>query len=218
MGVLLVEDDPQLGEGMRRALERVGYAVTWTRDGEGALAAARTQDYSCVLLDLRIPRLSGVDVLKQLRARGDRTPVIVVTANERTNQKIQSLDAGADDYLVKPFDLEELLARVRAQIRRHDGRTSDVLAAGDVRLDLAGRTATQRDVPVALTAKEFRVLAHLMRRAGGFRSKEELESQLYDGDADVESNTIEVTIYALRRKLGAGFIVTGRGLGYMVLR
>lgn len=216
MGVLLIEDDPLLGEGMRVALERVGYAVTWAKDGEEALAAASTQTYSCVLLDLRMPRLGGLDALKQMRARGHRTPVIVVTANERTAQKIESLDAGADDYLVKPFELEELLARVRAQIRRHDGRMTDVLTAGPVSLDIVGRTATLNERPVALTAKEFRVLAHLMRKAGSFRSKEELEAQLYNHDADVESNTIEVAIYSLRRKLGARFIVTGRGLGYMV--
>jgi DNA-binding response OmpR family regulator len=218
LGVLLVEDDPLLGEGMRLALERVGHAVTWARDGEEALAAADAHTYSCILLDLRMPRLNGLQALKQMRARGDQTPVIVVTANERVNEKVESLDAGADDYLVKPFDLEELLARVRAQIRRRDRRVSDVLSAGAVTLNLGGRTATLDGRAVPLTAKEFRILAHLMRRPGGFRSKDELEAALYDHNADVESNTIEVTIYALRRKFGARFIVTGRGLGYMVPR
>ena len=218
MSVLLVEDDPFLGEGMHRALERVGYAVTWAKDGEEALAAVRTQKYSCMLLDLRMPHLNGLEALKQMRARGDRTPVIIVTANERADQKVEGLDAGADDYLVKPFDLDELLARVRAQIRRHDGRTSDTIAAGDVCIDLAGRTATLAGEPMLLTAKEYRVLAHLMHKAGSFVNKQELENALYDDKADIESNTIEVTIYALRRKFGARFIMTGRGLGYMVSR
>ena len=218
MSVLLVEDDPLLGEGMRRALERVGYAVTWAKDGEEALAAVSTQKYSCMLLDLRMPHLNGLDTLKRIRAQGDKTPVIIVTANERADQKVGGLDAGADDYLVKPFDLQELLARVRAQIRRHDGRTSDTIAAGQVCLDLVGRTATLNENPVALTAKEYRILAHLMRRAGSFVSKQDLEDTLYDHSTEIESNTIEVTIYALRRKLGARFIMTGRGLGYMVSR
>ena len=218
MSVLLVEDDPLLGEGMRRALERVGYTVTWARDGEEALAAVSTQRYSCMLLDLRMPHLNGLEALKQIRGRGDRTPVIIVTANERADQKIEGLDAGADDYLVKPFDLKELLARVRAQIRRHEGRTTDTITAGDVCLDVVGRTVTLNDKAVALTAKEYRVLAQLMRRAGSFINKQELEDALYDHNAQIESNTIEVTIYALRRKLGARFIITGRGLGYMVSR
>ena len=218
MKVLLVEDNALLGEGMLRALEREGYTVTWAKDGEEALAAVRTLSYSCVLLDLRMPRMNGLDALKQMRARGDRTPVIVVSANERTDQKIEGLDAGADDYLAKPFDVDELIARLRAQIRRHDRRASDTLNSGQVCLDLAGRTATLNDSAVALTAKEHRVLAHLMRRAGSYVTKQELEETLYDHNAEVESNTIEVTIYALRRKLGARFIITGRGLGYMVSR
>lgn len=218
MSVLLVEDDPLLGEGMRRALERVGYAVTWAKDGEEALAAVSTQKYSCMLLDLRMPLMNGLEALKRIRARGDRTPVIIVTANERSEQKVEGLDAGADDYLVKPFDLDELLARVRAQIRRHDGRTTDTLTVGQVCLDLAGRTATLNHSPVALTAKEFRILAQLMRKAGSFINKRELEDTVYDHNTGVESNTIEVTIYSLRRKLGARFIITGRGLGYMVSR
>lgn len=218
MSILLVEDDRLLGDGMRRALEHVGYTVTWARDGQEALSAALTQRYSCILLDLRMPLMNGIEALKQIRERGDKTPVIIVTANERPDQKVDGLDAGADDYLVKPFDLSELLARVRAQIRRHDGRTTDTITVGDVCLNLVGRTATLADKPVGLTAKEFRVLAQLMRRAGSFVSKQELEDTLYDYNASIESNTIEVTVYTLRRKLGARFIITGRGLGYMVSR
>ena len=165
-----------------------------------------------------MPHLSGLAVLKRLRAQGNRTPVIIVTASEQPGQKIEGLDAGADDYLVKPFDLEELLARVRAQIRRLDDRPGDTISCANVCLDLAARTATLDGEPVALTAKEFRVLAHLMRKSGKFINKQELEDALYDDSAGVESNTIEVTIYALRRKLGPRFITTGRGLGYMVSR
>ena len=218
MSVLLVEDDPLLGEGVRHALSREGHSVTWAKDGEEALAAAATQTYSCILLDLRMPHLNGLAVLKRLRGQGNRTPVIIVTASEQPGQKIEGLDAGADDYLVKPFDLEELLARVRAQIRRLDDRTGDTISCADVCLDLSARTATLGGQPVALTAKEFRVLAHLMRKSGKFINKQELEDALYDDSAVIESNTIEVTIYALRRKLGPRFITTGRGLGYMVSR
>lgn len=218
LSVLLVEDDTLLGESMRRAFERVGYAVTWARDGEEALAAISTQRHSCMLLDLRMPHMGGIEALKRMRAQGDRTPVIIVTASERPDQKVKGLDAGADDYLVKPFDLEELLARVRAQIRRHDGRTTDTISVGTVSLDLVGRTVTLDNKIVGLTAKEYRILTHLMRKAGNFVNKQELEDSVYDHTAEIESNTIEVSIYALRRKLGADFIITGRGLGYMVSR
>ena len=218
MNVLVVEDDLLLGEGMRRVLESQGYAVTWAKDGEEALAAVSTQRYACMLLDLRMPHLNGLEALKRMRAVDDRTPVIIVTASEQPGQKVEGLDAGADDYLVKPFDLAELLARVRAQIRRYDLRVTDTIIAGEVCLNLAGRTATLAGNPIPLTAKEFRVLAHLMRKTGSFISKRELEDALYDHNAEIESNTIEVTIYGLRRKLGARFIITGRGLGYMVSR
>ena len=218
MSVLLVEDDALLGEGVRHALTREGHSVTWAKDGEEALAAADAQSYSCILLDLRMPHVGGLGVLKRLRAKGNQTPVIIVTASEQPSQKIEGLDAGADDYLVKPFDLDELLARVRAQIRRLDGRTSNTISCSNVCLDLSARTATLDGQPVALTAKEFRVLTHLMRKAGKFINKQELENALYDDSAEIESNTIEVTIYALRRKLGPRFITTGRGLGYMVSR
>lgn len=216
MKVLLIEDDPALSDGLERALRRAGYAVDLAQDGAGGVAAARAQSYGAILLDLGLPDVSGMTVLRELRDRGDTTPVIILTANDRSGQKVAGLDGGADDYVSKPFDLAELLARVRAQIRSRDRRASDTLSAGDVQLDLAGRVASRAGKPVALTAKEFRVLAELMRRAGRFVSKTELEAALYDGDAGVESNTIEVTVYALRRKLGSELILTARGLGYMV--
>ena len=216
MRVLVVEDDAALSDGLQRALRRAGYTVDLATDGAGGSAAARAQSYGAILLDLGLPDVGGMTVLRELRDRGDTTPVIILTANDKSGQKVAGLDGGADDYVSKPFDLAELLARVRAQIRSRDRRATDTLMAGDVRLDLAGRVATRAGAPVALTAKEFRVLAELMRLAGRFVSKSELEAVLYDGEAGAESNTIEVTIYALRRKLGGDLILTARGLGYMV--
>ncbi|MDE2488260.1 MAG: response regulator transcription factor [Alphaproteobacteria bacterium] len=216
MRLLIAEDDPMLGSGLRRALQRAGYTVDLATTGEETLAAVRAQNYALVLLDLGLPTVSGLDALKDIRARRDATPVIIVTARDRPEQKVEGLDAGADDYVVKPFDLDELLARIRAQIRRGEKRTSDALSAHGVSVDLAARTVSNEGRTVAVTAKEFKVLAALMRRMGQFVSKEELEGALYDDTAEVESNTIEVAVYGLRRKLGAGLIVTARGLGYTI--
>ncbi|MDB5416977.1 MAG: hypothetical protein JWP50_396 [Phenylobacterium sp.] len=216
MRLLIAEDDPMLGDGLRRALQRAGYTVDLAVTGEEAMAATRAQDYALILLDLGLPNISGMEALKALRGRRDPTPVIIVTARDRPEQKVEGLDAGADDYVVKPFDLDELLARIRAQIRRGEKRTSDALSAHGVGVDLAARTVTLEAEPVAVTAKEFKVLAALMRRMGQFVSKEELEGALYDDTAEIESNTIEVAVYGLRRKLGSGLIVTARGLGYTI--
>jgi DNA-binding response OmpR family regulator len=216
MRLLIAEDDPMLGDGLRRALQRSGYTVDLAVTGEEAMAATRAQDYALILLDLGLPNISGMEALKALRGRRDPTPVIILTARDRPEQKVEGLDAGADDYVVKPFDLDELLARIRAQIRRGEQRTSDALSAHGVGLDLAARTVTLDSDPIAVTAKEFKVLAALMRRMGQFVSKEELEGALYDDTAEIESNTIEVAVYGLRRKLGSGLIVTARGLGYTI--
>ncbi|WP_137861692.1 MULTISPECIES: response regulator transcription factor [unclassified Sphingomonas] len=216
--LLLVEDDLPLGKGVKAALEDAGHAVDWVRKGEEALLAYRSEAYGVVLLDLGLPDVSGLELLRGLRSENRLVPVIVITAQDRITQRIAGLDAGADDYLVKPLDIDELAARVRAQLRRRDGRGSDLLVAREVTLDLSGRTVRLRDQPVALTAKEFRIAALLMRRAGRFVSKAELEATLYDQDQYVESNTVEVAISALRRKLDKDFIVTARGLGYMVAK
>jgi DNA-binding response OmpR family regulator len=216
MRLLIAEDDPMLGDGLRRALQRAGYTVDLAVTGEEAMAATRAQDYALILLDLGLPAVGGLEALKALRGRRDATPVIIVTAPDRPEQKVEGLDAGADDYVVKPFDLDELLARIRAQIRRGEQRTSDAVSAHGVSVDLAARTVTLNGEPVAVTAKEFKVLAALMRRMGQFVSKEELEGSLYDDTAEIESNTIEVAVYGLRRKLGSGLIVTARGLGYTI--
>lgn len=218
MRLLIAEDDPMLGAGLKRALERAGYAADWAKTGEEAISAAATASYALMLLDLGLPDTSGLDALRAIRRRRQTLPIIIVTAQDRAEQKVEGLDAGADDYVVKPFDLEELLARIRAQIRNRDRRASDQLTAHGVTLDLTARTAVRDGRPVSLTAKEFKVLAALMRRMGQFVSKAELESALYDGDAEIESNTIETAVYALRRKLGAELILTARGLGYTIPR
>lgn len=216
--LLLVEDDVSLGRALKGALEAAGHAVDWVQRGEDALLSIRSESYGVFLLDLGLPDLSGLEVLRAFRLENHLVPVIVITAQDLTSQRIAGLDAGADDYLVKPVDIDELAARVRAQLRRRDGRGSDIVVAQDVTLDLSGRTVTLREQPVALTAKEFRLVALLMRRVGRFVSKTELETMLYDHDQYVESNTVEVAISALRRKLGREFIITARGLGYMVAK
>jgi DNA-binding response OmpR family regulator len=218
MRLLIAEDDPMLGAGLKRALERAGYTADWAKTGEEAIAAAAAQTYALMLLDLGLPEVDGMSAMRHIRHRRPEMPIIIVTALDGPGRKVEGLDAGADDYVVKPFDLEELLARIRARIRSREGRASDQLSAHGVVLDLAARTATRDGAPVSLTAKEFKVLAVLMRRMGQFVAKSELETALYDSEAEVESNTIETAIYALRRKLGAQFILTARGLGYTVPR
>jgi DNA-binding response OmpR family regulator len=218
MRLLIAEDDPMLGAGLKRALEREGYAADWAKTGEEAIAAAAAQAYSLILLDLGLPETSGLEALRAIRGQRQMLPIIIVTAQDRPEQKVEGLDAGADDYVVKPFDLRELLARIRARIRSREGRPSDMLAAHGVVLDLTARAASRDGEPITLTAKEFKVLSVLMRRMGQFVSKTELEGSLYNAEAEVESNTIETAVYALRRKLGADFILTARGLGYTVPR
>lgn len=214
--LLVAEDDPDLGPAMKRALELDGYVVDLVVRGDDVLAAAGVGTYDVILLDIGLPYLSGLDALRQLRSSRDATPVIVITAFDRTRHRVAGLDAGADDYVVKPVDLEELAARIRSQLRRKDGRQADSVSVGAVTLDFAGHVATLGGADVALTAKEFRVLALLMRRSRRFVSKADLEGELYDQDQWVESNTVEVAISALRRKFGRDFIRTARGLGYMV--
>jgi DNA-binding response OmpR family regulator len=216
MRLLIVEDDQMLGGSLHRALSQAGYAVDLMVTGDDGLIAALHGEYDTIVLDLGLPVLDGVGFLKALRAQRNATPVIVLTARDAREQKVAGLDAGADDYMVKPFDLDELLARIRAQIRRRDLRGSDVLSVGGLTLDLTARSVLKDGRAVALTAKEFKVLVELARRMGRFMSKAELENALYDDAANIESNTVEVAIYALRRKLGPGLIMTVRGLGYII--
>ena len=216
MRLLLVEDDRMIGDSLRGALRLEGHAVDWVRDAEAAAQTLATERFDLVLLDLGLPRGDGLDVLRGLRARGDATPAIVLTARDGTADRGAGLDAGADDYLVKPFDLDELNARIRAVARRHSGRAQPLLSAGAVTLDPATRQVTQGGEPVLLSAREFAVLEALMARPGALLSRAQLEDRLYGWGEEIESNAVSVYIHQLRRKLGAGFIQNVRGVGYFV--
>jgi DNA-binding response OmpR family regulator len=214
MRVLLVEDDVMIGESLREALRAQGFAADWVRDGRAADAALSTERFDAVLLDLGLPQRSGLDVLKVLRARGDATPVIVVTARDALADKVAGLDAGADDYLVKPFELDELLARLRAVGRRRAGHASPVLQVADLRLDPATREVTRGGRAVVLSAREFSLLHALMERPGAILSRAQLEDRLYGWGEELESNAISVYMHQLRKKLGDDLLHTVRGVGY----
>lgn len=215
MRLLLVEDDPMIGESLREALRRQGFAADWLRDGETAEAVlASGERFDAVLLDLGLPKRGGLDVLRQLRGRGDTTPVVVLTARDAVGDKVAGLDAGADDYLVKPFELDELLARLRAVARRHGGRSSSALQVADLRLDPATREVTRAGRPVLLSAREFALLEVLLERPGAIVSRAQLEDRLYGWGEELESNAISVYMHQLRKKLGADLLHTVRGLGY----
>lgn len=214
MRVLLVEDDRMIGESLREALRRQGMACDWVRDGRAAEAALCGERFDAVLLDLGLPQRGGLEILRALRARGDATPVIVLTARDALVDKVAGLDAGADDYLVKPFDLDELLARLRAVQRRHAGRPSPVLQVADLRLDPATREVTRGARAVMLSAREFAVLEALLERPGAILSRAQLEDRLYGWGEELESNAISVYIHQLRRKLGGDLLHTVRGVGY----
>jgi len=226
MRLLLVEDDRMIGESLRSALRLEGYAVDWVRDASAANTTLSSERFDLVLLDLGLPPGSGpsttpplhdgLDVLRALRARHDATPVIVLTARDARGDKVAVLDAGADDYLVKPFELDELNARIRAVMRRHGGRAEPVLTHGGVTLDPATRQVTRDGEPVLLSAREFAVLEALMTRPGALLSRAQLEDRLYGWGEEIESNAVSVYIHQLRRKLGAGFIQNVRGVGYFV--
>jgi len=214
MRVLLAEDDSSLGETLRSWLQCDGYAVDWVRNGALADTALSTHDYQCVLLDRGLPGMEGDAVLRRLRARRATLPVIFITARDTVADRVLGLDMGADDYLVKPFDLEELSARMRAALRKQAQQASVELRHGDISLDPVGKIATLAGEPVALTAREFMVLEALMRRPTHIVARAKIEEALYAWGEEVESNAIEVHVYNLRRKLGAGRIVTVRFQGY----
>ena len=214
MRILLVEDDPSLGATVQSWLQLDGYAVDWLRRGDQADMALRTHDYQCLLLDRGLPGMTGEAVLEGLRARQAAIPVIVITARDTLADRVEGLDLGADDYLVKPFDLEELSARIRAALRREARAPSPTLQHGGVELDPAAKRVTLGGQPVQLTAREFNVLHALMRRSGQVLSRAQLEEALYGWGEEVESNAIEVHVYNLRKKLGAKLIVTVRNQGY----
>ncbi len=216
MRILLVEDDAMLGPALRVALRDASYAVDWVRDGAAALDALAAQAFAFVLLDLGLPRRDGLDVLRTLRGRGDATPVLVLTARDGVEQRIEGLDAGADDYLAKPFAVGELLARLRALARRSGGQASPRLENGRLSLDPATKVVHADDGEHALSSREFALLRALLVRPGAILSRAELEDRIYGWNEEVESNAVEVIIHGLRRKLGADAIRNVRGLGWRV--
>jgi DNA-binding response OmpR family regulator len=216
--ILLVEDDQILGSSLKKALEKHAYGVDWLRDGKSALLALENSHFVAVILDINLPELSGIGVLKGLRQKGNKVPVMMLTALDAVRQKIEGLDEGADDYMVKPFDLDELLARLRALIRRREGRTETIIRCSDVELDPSAMVVLRDGVRVHTTAKEFHLLKLLMERTGRYVTKNDIEYALYDADSTVESNTIEVAIYNLRKKLGPDLIKSIRGVGYTIER
>jgi two-component system OmpR family response regulator/two-component system response regulator QseB len=218
MRILLAEDDSLLGDGLRAGLRQLGFQVDWVRDGEAAERELRAQAYTAAVLDLGLPRKDGLQVLTALRAAHIATPVLVLTARDTVPDRILGLDLGADDYVVKPVDLHELAARLRALVRRAHGQPQECLAAQDVVLDPASRTVRQAGISVPLSNREFDLLQAFMLGAGRVLSREQLEQQLYSWGQEVDSNAIEVHIHNLRRKLGNTLIHTVRGVGYMLLR
>ncbi len=216
MRILLVEDDALLGDGVEAGLKQAGYAVDWVRDGVAAEVALRNGGYSAVILDLGLPRKSGLEVLSQARRASNRVPVLILTARDTVDDRIRGLDAGADDYLVKPFDLHELTARVRALIRRAHDAPAPVLRTAGIELDPAARVVRYHDKMIDLPAREFGLLHALLLNAGRVLTREQLGDALYGWGDEVESNAIDVHIHHLRRKLAPDAIRTVRGVGYMV--
>ena len=216
MRLLLVEDDPMIGNSVQSGLKQDGYSVDWVRDGVAADLAMANGVYELLLLDLGLPHKSGLDLLTGLRKKGASLPVLVITARDSVADRIKGLDAGADDYLVKPFDLDELSARVRALARRQTGRATAVIEVGPLTLDPATRAVTLDGAPVALSRREFSLLHALMKQPGVPLSRAQIEESLYGWEEEIESNAIEVYIHSLRRKLGAERIRNVRGVGYMV--
>ncbi|MDD5177093.1 MAG: response regulator [Sterolibacterium sp.] len=216
MRVLLVEDDPQLGDGLAAGMRQSGFAVDWLKDGASADAALKSESFDLVVLDLGLPRLSGMELLRRLRARKEMLPVLILTARDAVADKIAGLDAGADDYLVKPIDLDELAARLRALTRRSGGRAVPKLIHGALELDPASHQVLLAGQPVDMGTREFAILHALLANAGHVMTRTQLESSIYGWSEEPDSNAVEVHIHHLRRKLGADFIKTLRGVGYLV--
>ncbi len=222
MRLLLVEDDRMIGDSLRQALRHDGHAVVWVYELAAARLALASETFDGVLLDLGLPEApgrpanpgAGLQLLRELRGRGDTTPVIILTARDAVGDRVAGLDAGADDYLVKPFDLDELLARLRAVARRHAGRADSALEHAGLRLDPVTREVSQRGQPVQLSAREFAVLEALMLRPGAVLSRAQIEDRLYGWGDAIESNAVSVYVHQLRKKLGAETIQSMRGVGY----
>jgi len=216
MRILLIEDDILIGTAIQQALKDASYSIDWSKDGLSGLASARSEGYSLILLDLGLPKKNGFEVIKILRTENCQIPVIIITAQDAVEDRIKGLDLGADDYLVKPFPIDELLARTRAVIRRNQGAVTSTLSNGELSLDSATGELTQGDMTHHLSAREFTLIRLLMLRPGRILSKSELEEQIYGWNEEVSSNAIEVIIHGLRRKLGKAAIKNIRGLGWMV--
>jgi two-component system response regulator QseB len=216
MRLLLAEDDTMIGEAVRSGLRRHGFVVDWVQDGIAAERALATEPYDACVLDLGLPGKEGLGVLRQMRARGSTLPVVVLTARDAVSDRVAGLDAGADDYVVKPFDLDELAARIRAVLRRRAGRASSLIEHRGVTLDQASREVRRDGEPVQLSPKEFALLQALLEHPGRVLSRAQLEERLYGWGEEVESNVVEVHVHGLRRKLGADYVRNVRGVGYRV--
>lgn len=216
MRVLLVEDDPMIGASIQKGLRQDGFSVDWLRDGLSAETALRANSYDTLLLDLGLPGKSGDTLLKAIRRAGNTIPVLIITARDAVSDRVAGLDSGADDYILKPFDLDELAARIRAVRRRHSGRAERVIRVGPVTFDPAARRVTANGRELALSARELALLEALLDRPGAILSRSQLEERIYGWGEEIESNAVEVYIHSLRKKLGAGFIKTVRGVGYTI--
>ena len=214
MRLLLVEDDPMIGAAAQQGLRQEGHTVDWARDGREAELAIANGIYDLVVLDLGLPRRDGLSLLRALRAKGEKVPVLIVTARDAVSDRVAGLDAGADDYLVKPFDLDELAARVRAVLRRRSGRADTLMRVGDLEIDAAARQVRWKGRDIALSAREYALLEALADRPGAYLTRAQLEERLYGWDEEIASNAVEVHIHALRRKLDPALIRNVRGLGY----
>ena len=216
MRVLLVEDDRMIGESVRDELRESSYAVDWVRAGKLALTSLTTHVYDAILLDLGLPGADGIDVLRAVRRGAHHVPLIIITARDSVEERIRGLDEGADDYLIKPFDISELKARMRAVIRRRGGQAAPLMTNGVLTLDPATREATSGEIATRLSSREFALLQSLMIRPGAILSRAELEDRIYGWNEEVESNAVEFLIHSLRKKLGAAAIKNVRGVGWMV--
>src|SRR5574343_1285990 len=216
MRILLVEDDPELGDGLTIGLRQAGFAVDWLRDGHSADQALQTEIFDFVVLDLGLPRLTGMEVLHRARSRGLTVPILILTARDATGDKVSGLDAGADDYLVKPIDLDELTARVRALTRRSAGRAAPLLTHGELSIDPAAHRVTLARQEIELSSREFSLLQQLLENAGRVLTRSQLEQSIYGWRDEPDSNALEVHIHHLRKKLGSELIRTLRGVGYTV--
>jgi len=216
--ILLVEDDTLLGDALQVGLRGAGFVVDWVTDGVAAETALAGEEFAAVVLDLGLPRLAGLELLRRLRGRGNRTPVVVLTARDAVEDRVRGLDLGADDYVAKPVSLAELAARLRAVTRRAMGVASGVLTLGSLSIDPAARTVVFRGAPVDLQAREFALLYALASRAGRVLTRSQLEARLYEWDRGLDSNAIDVYVHHLRRKLSPELIRTVRGVGYVIPR